>query len=108
MIERPKPTWPQGEVSPWKGKAVRPTVWEVAGAYPGRALHTVFVVAILSALVAAPIIAVLNWIAHATAGPSLVSASVLILIVWPSVAFGCWWLGMYCLIRGWMTEGDDA
>lgn len=70
MIEKPKLAWPEGEISPWKGKAVRPTVREVARAYPGRALSAVFVSAILSAFVAAPIIPVLDWIANA-AGLSL-------------------------------------
>jgi hypothetical protein len=111
MIPKPRPQWDLEVGSPWAGQSLRPTVWEVALAYPGVALGEILGAAILSLVPAVLITYALNWVIDIVTGVSLISYSsegaptrgvyVLLVVVWLSSALGLWWLHMYGLIRGW-------
>jgi hypothetical protein len=102
MIE--KVPWPDGEKSPWAGKANRPTVWEVARAYPGKAIGHAVMAFIFGAMAAAFIVVGEELAARALFGiPKPTSVPAYLPVVQAPLFAGLWWLGMYSEIRGWAT-----
>jgi hypothetical protein len=112
MIPKPRPQWDLDIGSPWAGQSLRPTVWEVALAYPGVAFGELVGAALLSLVPAGLITYALDWVIDTVTGVSLISVLapegaptrgvyVLLVVVWLSSALGLWWVEMYGLIRGW-------
>jgi hypothetical protein len=104
-----KPAWPLGEKSPWAGQEDRPTVLEVALAYPGRVVVNAFGAAIVAIFPTALVLWAINVGTHAVFGVLLFTSLAPAYVLWPFVTAGLCWLGLYEDIRGWwITEWGVA
>ena len=88
-------------------------MWEVARAYPGRALTGAFFMALAGLIASIFLVGGLNWVAGKVIGVAINSAHwklflILVFILWPFVSVGLWWNDMYGQIRGWwiIDTGD--
>jgi hypothetical protein len=102
-----KRSWADGEASPWAGQPDPPTVWEVALAYPGRAIRHALFAAIFGLFASAFIVWAFALAAHVLLRLPPLPSVMPVFVVWAFVSAGLWWADMYSDIRGWSTFTSD-
>jgi len=104
-----KDPWPDGRISPWAGNPDPPTVFEIALAYPGRALANACFALLFGGLVTAIVLAGIFWLVNTLVGAAIFTSLTPMVVLWPLVSAGFWWGGMYGEIRGWwVSDNSDA
>lgn len=111
-MEPIRPPWPVGERAPWAeevaaGRASKPTIWQAARRYPGRALFHASAAVMEGAMAALVTLLVITWIF-----PSVPYARLTVpgIALWIVASIGCWCLNMDSENRGIVTfsqaDGD--
>jgi hypothetical protein len=102
-----KPRWPNGTPSPWAGDPQPPPVWQVALAYPGRALSNAFLAYLFGGVISGILVWGTAWLLHSFLGVGMLASPKPMFIVWPFVSIPLWYGAMYAEIRGWVISDNS-
>ena len=100
-IPKPRPEWDLEEGSPWEGQTLRPSVWQVARAYPGITIAQILLMMFLGFFCTL----LIGWLLSLIIGTI---TTMTVFAVWAPVSFGLWYLDMYGMIAGWWGLSGDA